>query len=124
MSQAHEHLHNHRQVGAQGETLARQWLEARGYTWIAQNVHTRWSELDLVMYDGNTLVFVEVKYRRSERYGSPLEGITASKQRKLRQAAEMYVLKHPHSGPIRFDALGILDCAGSPPVYTHVPNAL
>lgn len=124
MSQAHEHLHNHRQIGAHGETLARQWLEAKGYAWVAQNVHTRWSELDLVMYDGKTLVFVEVKYRRSERYGSPLEGITPTKQHKLRQAAQLYLLKYPHPGPVRFDALGILHLAGTSPVYTHIQNAL
>ncbi|MGE3724321.1 MAG: YraN family protein [Candidatus Sericytochromatia bacterium] len=115
---------NRRQLGLQGETIARQWLESLGYQCLAQNVYTRQGELDLVMKEGTTLVFVEVKFRRSLRHGQPLEAITPTKQRHLLQAARYFLHKYPHSGPIRFDALGIQRQANGELQFTHIKNAI
>jgi putative endonuclease len=115
---------NRRQVGLQGEIAARQWLESLGYLFVAQNVHTRQGELDLVMREGVTLVLVEVKFRRSLRYGQPLEAITPAKQRHLLQAARYFLYKYPHAGPIRFDALGIQKLANGELQFTHIKNAI
>lgn len=115
---------NRRQLGAQGETAARHWLESLGYQCLAQNVYTRQGELDLVMKEGMALVFVEVKFRRSLRHGQPLEAITPAKQRHLLQAARYYLLKYPHAGPIRFDALGIYQQANGELQFTHIKNAI
>jgi len=115
---------NRRQVGLQGEIAARQWLESLGYLFVAQNVHTRQGELDLVMREGETLVLVEVKFRRSLRFGQPLEAITPTKQRHLLQAAHYYLYKYPHPGPVRFDALGIQKQANGQLQFTHIKNAI
>lgn len=115
---------NRRQLGSEGESAARQWLESLGYLCLAQNVYTRQGELDLVMKEGDTLVFVEVKFRRSLRHGQPLEAITPAKQRHLLQAARYFLLKHPHPGPIRFDALGIQKQANGQLQFTHIKNAI
>lgn len=115
---------NLRELGSSGEQLARVWLEAQGYEYLAQNVYSRQGELDLVMKEGKTLVFIEVKLRRSQRQGSPLESITPRKQQHLLQAARYYLLKQPHEGPIRFDVLGIQLQADAAPQITHIKNAI
>ncbi|PIQ25095.1 YraN family protein [bacterium (Candidatus Blackallbacteria) CG17_big_fil_post_rev_8_21_14_2_50_48_46] len=115
---------NQRKLGNTGESLARSWLESQGYVCLAQNVYTRQGELDLVMQEGETLVFVEVKLRRSARQGSPLEAITPLKQSRLIQAARYYLFKHPHQGPLRFDALGLQKQSDGTLVYTHIKNAI
>lgn len=115
---------NRRKLGIIGEQWARAWLQAQGYEYVAHNVYSRWGELDLVMKEGNTLVFVEVKLRHSDHRGSPLEAITPYKQQKVLQAAQYYLLKHPYQGPIRFDALGIQILSGAEPHITHIKDAI
>jgi len=74
---------------------------------VAQNCHGRFGELDLIMRDGQTLVFVEVRYRRSSRFGGAVASVDARKQRKLIATALGYLQQHPHDGPCRFDVVGI-----------------
>ena len=115
---------NQRKLGQTGEHIARAWLEERGYTHVAANIHTRQGELDLIMQQNNILVFVEVKLRRSRKQGHPLEALTPRKKQHLLQAARYYLLKHPHLGPIRFDAVGI-ETAGTENLrVTHIENAI
>jgi putative endonuclease len=60
-----------------------------------------------VALDGDVLCFVEIKARRSDRYGSPLEAVTPGKQNKVARAAAAYLQREPHDGPCRFDVLGM-----------------
>ncbi len=76
-----------RDLGAWGEKVASEYLLAQGYQILERNVHTPEGELDIVAKQGEWLVFVEVKARGSETFGSPEEAITNSKQRRLRKAA-------------------------------------
>lgn len=115
-------MKNQRQTGSEAEQTACEWLEAKGYRLRARQFFSRWGELDLVMQDGETLVFIEVKMRRSARYGSPLEAVTARKQQRLTRSAQAYLLQHPHQGPLRFDVVGIVFEAGQPRL-SHVQNA-
>ncbi len=62
---------------------ARRWLEGKGLRFVAANVNERGSEMDLIMREGRTTVFVEVRYRRSVLYGGAAASVTRSKQRKL-----------------------------------------
>ena len=64
-------------------------------------------ELDLVMRDGDILVFVEVKHRTTTRYGHPLETVTYQKQQRLVRAARLYIARGGLSSPCRFDILAI-----------------
>ena len=72
--------------GETGEALAAAWLIRHGLRSLARNFRCRLGEIDLVMRDGDTLVFVEVRCRRDCGYGSALESVTAGKQRRLLRA--------------------------------------
>jgi putative endonuclease len=82
-------------LGPAGERHARIALEARGYQFITSNWHCAAGELDLVMRDGDDLVFVEVKTRRGQRAGRADDAITPAKARRMLAAAEWFVGYHP-----------------------------
>ncbi|SHL98281.1 YraN family protein [Vreelandella subglaciescola] len=97
------------------EQIAARWLAERGLRLLGRNQHAKGGELDLVMQDGDTLVFVEVKHRETTRYGHPLETVTAQKQRRLVHAARVYLARQQLSCPCRFDVLAVI---GTPPALT------
>ncbi|WP_080218852.1 YraN family protein, partial [Salmonella enterica] len=76
-----------KQAGDAWEAAARRWLESKGLRFIAANVRERGGEIDLIMRDGKTTVFVEVRYRRSGLYGGAAASVTRSKQHKLLHTA-------------------------------------
>lgn len=92
-------------VGAAAETLAADYLMRQGLTILARNFRTRAGELDLVARDGRTLVFVEVRMRRSASHGGAVESITAQKRRRLVAAANGYLAMLGREPPCRFDAI-------------------
>ncbi|MCB8889727.1 YraN family protein [Vreelandella malpeensis] len=96
-----------RKRGLAIERLAARWLIDRGLTLVSANYQVKGGELDLIMQDGDTLVFVEVKHRATPAYGHPLETITPTKQRRLIRAASLYIARYAVSTPCRFDILAI-----------------
>ncbi|MFG6666738.1 YraN family protein [Halomonas sp. HNIBRBA4712] len=98
--------------GAATEQLAARWLARKGLTLVTANYHVKGGELDLVMMDGDTLVFVEVKHRVNHTRGHPLETITPTKKRRLIRAASLYLAHQAVSTPCRFDILAL---TGHPP---------
>lgn len=96
-------------LGRHGEDLAAQWLVARGYRIRERNVRTRLGEIDLVAEHGRTVVIVEVKTRRSDAAGMPLEAITAAKARRLRRLAAGYMADRGLEDrlDVRIDCIGI-----------------
>ena len=98
--------------GARVERLAAEWLTTRGLALIASNQQFKGGELDLIMSDGETLVFVEVRHRANTQHGHPLETVTATKQRRLVHAARFYLARNRLSCPCRFDVLAV---TGTPP---------
>ena len=99
----------HTGLGEHGEKLAEQHLVELGMTVVERRHRTRRGEIDLVCRDGGTLVFVEVKTRRSDRAGAPFESITSAKQRRLTRLALTYLKQHDLLDfPARFDVVGIL----------------
>ena len=80
-----------RRIGAIGEELARHHLEGKGYRVVASNYRCRWGEIDLIARDGREWVFVEVRTRRSDAYGSPEESITPGKARRLTLTAQEFL---------------------------------
>lgn len=96
-------------LGREGERLAREHLERLGCTVIAANHRTRWGELDLVVQDGDAIVFVEVKTRRAG--GAPFDALHAGKQQQVRRMAAAWlheVRDRPHARELRFDAIGVV----------------
>lgn len=94
-----EKLVTTRQIGDRGEQAAADWLVADGHEIIARNWRTRYCEIDIVSIKDDVLYFSEVKYRKNSRYGDGLAAITNKKQRQMRFAAELFMIKHPqHEG--------------------------
>ncbi|WP_137887768.1 YraN family protein [Pseudomonas sp. 2FE] len=95
--------------GRAAEVLARQHLEQHGLRLLAQNWLCRRGELDLVMLDGDTVVFVEVRYRRHAAWGGALESVDARKRGKLAAAAEHFLQQESRwaKHPCRFDVVAI-----------------
>lgn len=87
------------------EDAAERYLQQQGLLAVERNFNSRGGEIDLVMREADTLVFVEVRFRKSDRFGTPVESVTAAKQRKLLQTAQLYLLARPQwrNKPCRFD---------------------
>lgn len=97
--------------GARGEALAAAFLERQGLAIVARNVRSRFGEIDLVARDGEALVFVEVRLRRSSAFGGAAASITAAKRERLVKAAEGYLARLDRVPPCRFDAVLLDDLA-------------
>lgn len=116
-------LETTRNIGYKGEKIALEYLEQLGLIVQDLNFQVKGSEIDIIALEDQTLSFIEVKYRRSLTFGSPLESITLSKQRRMFRGAQTYLLKHSHHGPVRFDVLGITDIKGTERHYEYIRNA-
>ena len=98
-----------RAFGQAGEDRAAAWYRAHGYAVLVRNWRCREGELDLVVQRGRVLVFVEVKARRTDRFGTPAEAVTPTKQRRLRALARRYLEDTDlRPGGLRFDVVSIL----------------
>ena len=116
-----------RRLGDRGEERARRYLEGKGYVFVAANWRCPAGELDLVMRDGEEVVFVEVKTRRGEAMGRAEEAISPAKARRLLAAGESYLARTPEPAEAiwRVDLVAItLDRSGAVERLTHVENAI
>jgi putative endonuclease len=97
-----------RALGAAGEERAAAWYLDHGYRVLHRNWRCRDGEIDLVARRGRHLVFVEVKTRTTDRFGTPAEAVTVAKQRRLRTLAVRYLEATGERGSLRFDVVSIL----------------
>jgi putative endonuclease len=112
------------QLGSRGEEMAWRYLERQGFGLLARNWRSRRGELDLVVRQGETIVFVEVRARRSRRFGGPEEALTRAKRRSLQRAAWVYLeANHCLEADWRIDVIAI-DFAVRGVRLEHYPNAL
>jgi putative endonuclease len=99
-------------LGRLGEDLALAHLERLGYALVTRNYRTRHGEIDLIVFDGAVLVFVEVKTRRANSSGrGPWEALHELKRLQVRRMATAFLLEvadRPHSSDVRFDAIGVV----------------
>jgi putative endonuclease len=117
---------NRQDSGQAAERLARAHLEQQGMQLVAQNWHCRRGELDLVMLDGSSLVFVEVRYRQHKGWGGALESIDARKRAKLILAAEQFLHSDARwrNYACRFDVVALASGAdGKPCTLNWLKNA-
>ena len=100
---------NKRKTGAAYETAAAEYLRRRGVIILSRNYRTRTGEIDLVGLDGRYLVFIEVKYRQTDRMGTPFEAVGLRKRHRILSAARWYLMEkhYPEDTPVRFDCIGI-----------------
>lgn len=115
-----------RLLGQWGEEQVAEKLRREGWTIAARNFRCRMGELDLVAENKTFLAFVEVKLRKDDRFGSACEAVTLSKQRKLRAAAQYYLMSHPTKLQPRFDVAEVYAPKGvrtETPVIYYIENA-
>ena len=103
--------------GRRAEQWAAQYLQRQGLQLVAQNYRSRYGEIDLIMQDGATLVFVEVRLRRNAGFGGAAASIDAHKQQRIVRTAQQYLAGLSRTPPCRFDALLLDDDAGSNPQW-------
>jgi putative endonuclease len=104
------------EVGAHFEQLALEHLEHAGLKLVERNFRTRYGELDLILRDGATLVFAEVRYRRDARFGGGAASVGAAKRARLVRAAQGFLQAHPRLAalPCRFDVVAFDGNAAAP----------
>jgi putative endonuclease len=112
-------------LGQRGEALAARYLRRRGYQIVARGSRGALGELDLVAVDGRTVVFVEVKTRRSQESGHPADAVDYDKQRRLTRLAIGYLRRHGLlEYPARFDVVAVTWPAGrGKPIVEHFVQA-
>ncbi len=102
VSTAHE-------LGKTGESAAVNYLEAKGYEILAQGFRYQHTEIDIIACHGQTVVFVEVKTRRNERYGFPEEAVDTTKQTRIKTTAAYWLSRQKQKfRDCRFDILSII----------------
>uniref|UniRef100_UPI0040576D50 YraN family protein n=1 Tax=Agathobacter sp. TaxID=2021311 RepID=UPI0040576D50 len=98
---------NKRQVGTDYEKKAAVLLLEKGYQILERNYRNRTGEIDIIAKDGEYICFVEVKFRATGAFGSPLEAVDAKKQKQIRKVASYYLMRHGWDEwtPCRFDVI-------------------
>lgn len=96
-----------RHVGIEGEVVARRFLEGLGFRILEGNFASPLGEIDLIAQEGDVLVFVEVKTRRSTRFGTPAEAVHPRKQRQIVRVAEAYMRERRLKVPCRVDVVAV-----------------
>ena len=116
-------LHN-KYIGNKGEDIAEGFLLNKGYEIVERNFRFgKEGEIDIIVSDRDTLIFVEVKTRTNHKFGNPILSITEKKKRQMRFAANGYMLKNNIvDGQCRIDVVTI-DMVVNPPEITHLENA-
>jgi putative endonuclease len=114
------------ELGQAGEKLAMQFLKANGYQIIAGNVRFSIGEIDIIAQHQKTLVFIEVKTRRSAEYCHPVEVVDAKKRRKIKQMAMQYYRNKKYAAKgfaMRFDIITLIWPEGEQPKIEHFVDA-
>ena len=111
-------------LGRQGEKLALKHLRKKGYRRITKNYRIALGEIDLIMQDNDTLVFVEVKTRQSETFAKAEDAVNYAKQKKLSATAKHFIKTHQlQQCPCRFDTVAIVMNPEDHPIVRHQINA-
>lgn len=100
---------NKREIGSRSEKSVGEFLTRQGYRILQYNFRCRSAEIDIVAREGRYLVFVEVKWRSSDRNGAPEEAVDVCKQRRILKAALYYMVRFrvPEGTPVRFDVAAV-----------------
>lgn len=114
-----------RLFGTAGERAAEKYLKQQGFRIIARQFNTRWGEIDLIAYDSDTVVFVEVKTRSTDANGSPLERVDQTKREHSTKAALAFLKRYRLLGRrSRFDVVSVVWPDGKQaPQIDHIKHA-
>jgi len=110
-------------AGRAGEDLAARYLEKKGYTILTRNYRVREGEIDIVAARKDMVAFVEVKWRRSDRFAAPGASVNEKKRARLRRAAALWMAEHGEANA-RFDVIEIVEGLSEPaPRIHHIEEA-
>ncbi len=98
---------NKRKIGNFYEEAVIEYLSLYGIKIISKNFRCKFGEIDIIGQDKDYLIFIEVKYRKDERFGNPIEAVNETKRRTICKCASYYCLIHNISKPIRYDVIGV-----------------
>lgn len=118
-----QQMNMQQKIGDDGEALAVKYLQKLNYTIIETNWRYSKSEIDIIAYDGDILVFVEVKTRSYDYYGQPEDSIDAKKELMIAEGAAAYMRFSGHNWAIRFDIISIILPKSGTPNITHYKDA-
>ena len=112
-----------KQVGNKGESLAENYIKRKGYKIIQRNYRCRLGEIDIIAKDDDTIVFIEVRTKQNENFGSPQDSVTSTKISKISKTALRFIQEKNLSGfSYRFDFIAITFSQGKPNIE-HIENA-
>lgn len=119
-----EESKNKKRAGSKGENIACSFLTKLGYEIIERNYRYERGEIDIISKEGDTLVFVEVKYRKSLEYGPPELAISKGKQNQIKKVAQAYLYENDiKDQSCRIDVIAILHLPNQKPTINHITNA-
>lgn len=98
---------NRTEIGQRSEDVAAQYLRARGFAILDRNWRSRWAVIDIVARKGRVIHFVEVKYRRTSRWGKPMEYMDRRKLSQMQQAAQHWLASYDWNGEVSVDAVAV-----------------
>ena len=106
---------NKREVGFKYENVAKEYLILQGLVFVESNFYTKFGEIDLIFFEksSQTLVFVEVKYRRNDFFGTAIEMVTEKKQNRIFASSQVYLLKKNWDRNVRYDIIGVSKDSGN-----------
>ena len=106
---------NKREVGFKYENVTKEYLILQGLVFVESNFYTKFGEIDLIFFEksSQTLVFVEVKYRRNDFFGSAIEMVTEEKQNRILVSSQVYLLKKNWDRNVRYDVVGVSKDSGN-----------
>ena len=102
-------MKNKREIGFEYEKIAKEYLEENGLIYVTSNYYSKFGEIDLIFLEEmtETLIFVEVKYRKNDNHGNALEMVTKTKRKKIICTSNVYNFKNQWNKNIRYDIVGI-----------------
>lgn len=109
--------------GKKGENLATEYLMQKGYRIMQRNVTFKKNEIDIIAIDKNEIVFVEVKERATDMFGSPYEKVNKKKQELIIKVADNYIIRNNINLEARFDIVSIVNIDSEEPKIEHIINA-
>ncbi len=102
-------MSSNRSIWNHGEDIAVAYLESKWYQIIERNYQVKWGEIDIIMRDHQLTIFIEVKYRKNDAYGHPLDTFSGAKRRAMKRTIMLYVAKNKIDlEEVRIDFIGIM----------------
>lgn len=117
-----DRLAYHAALGKWGEDTATVYLQDKGYTIVERDWHSAHRDIDIIATDGDMLVFVEVKTRSNDFFGTPEQAVDYRKQQNLRHAINHFLKYHHTDLPWRFDVITVIGTIGTQPAINHIED--